>query len=196
MPSVSRIRLRIEERDAAVPCRYRENADPLGSTRLIPLLRLATLAQIIPQIGGKSPLPTRALIDTGAWLSTMETLTWREYDRAGLIEHLPQTDVPIPSPALVGGHSSTYRLGRVWLKLVDLLPTQVNWLPAVPVVVQLLENEECRLTAPILLGLHLGVLDGRKLTREPTPPLPGPIPPNHTSDVGAWYGQQWYLESA
>jgi hypothetical protein len=26
--------------------------------------------------------------------------------------------------------------------------------------------------------------------------LAGPIPPNHTSDVGAWFGQQWYLESA
>jgi hypothetical protein len=195
MPPVSRIRLRIEERNAEIPCRYRAVSDPSGSTRLFPMLRLTGLAQLVFQNGGATSLLISVLIDTGAWISALETGTWREYDRAGLIEHLPQTDFPVPSPALIGGHSSTYRLGRVWVKLVDLLPIQVNWLPAVQVVAQLLENEQCRLPSPMLLGLHLGVLDGRRLIREPIPPPPRPIPPNHNSDCGAWYGQEWYLES-
>ncbi|HEV3439608.1 MAG TPA: hypothetical protein VG122_19745 [Gemmata sp.] len=195
MPPTHRIRLRIEERNPDT-CRYREPREPVGTSRLIPLLRLATLAQVAHQTGGQSPRATRALIDTGAWISAIETTTWGEYDRAGLIEPLPLTDATNQAPALIGGCSSTYRLGRVWLKLVDLLPTHVNWLPAVPVIAPLLENPECHLPAPILLGLHRGVLDGRKLTREPTPPPPGPIPPNHNSDCGEWYGQQWYLETA
>jgi hypothetical protein len=193
MPPVSRIRLRIEERNAIVPCRYHEAIDPAGISRLIPLLRLATQTQLVSQTRGKNSVPMRALLDTGAWISAIETETWQEYDRDGLIEHLPLMNA---QSALIAGYSTTYRLGRVWVRLLDPLPTQVNWLPAVPVMAQLLENEECRLSAPILLGIHLGVLDGRRLTREPMPPLAGPIPPNHSSDVGAWYGQQWYLESA
>jgi hypothetical protein len=196
MPPVSRIRLRVEERKADIPCRYRAIADPVASTQFFPMLRLTALAQLVSQTGGPNSLPTRALIDTGAWISALETGTWLEYDRAGLIEHLSQNDVPLPSPALIGGHRSTYRLGRVWVRLVDLMPARVNWLPAISVVAQVLENELCRLPAPFLLGLHGGVLEGRKLTREPIPTMPGPIPPNHNSDCGAWYGQQWYLETA
>lgn len=52
------------------------------------------------------------------------------------------------------------------------------------------------LSAPMLLGLHGGVLDGRKLTREPAPILPQLIPSNHSFDIGAWYDQEWYLETA
>jgi hypothetical protein len=195
MPPVSRIRLRIEERNANSPCHYREVGDHASVTRVIPLLRLSTLAQIVSQTGRPDSRAIRALIDTGAWITALEAQTWRELDRAGMIEHLPQTAIPPPTPALIGGHSSTYRLGRVWVKLVDLLPRRVNWLPAIPVVSQLLENEECRLPAPILFGLHLGVFDDRKLRREPISPQPGPIPENHSSDCGAWFGQEWYLES-
>jgi len=193
MPPVSRIRLLIEERNAAVPCRYQEANDTTGNARLFPLLRLVTQAQFVSQTHGKNSVPLRALLDTGAWITAIETQTWQEYDREGFIEHHPLMN---PQFAFIGGNSTMYRLGRVWLRLFDLLPGQINWLPTVPVICQLLENKECRLSAPILLGLHLGVLEGRRLTREPIPPLTTPIPLNRSSDVGAWYGQEWYLESA
>lgn len=65
-----------------------------------------------------------------------------------------------------------------------------------PVVAQLLLDPQCRLTAPILLGLHRGALDGRKLMREVAPIPAAPLPPNRTTDCGAWFGQEWFLESA
>jgi len=96
MPPVSRIRLRIEERQAVTPCFYREPTDPPGISRLIPLLRLAALARLEPPGGGTGSRPERALIDTGAWISAIETNTWQAFDRAGLIEHLPLQVEPFP----------------------------------------------------------------------------------------------------
>ena len=191
MPPVSHIRLRLEERQAATPCRYREPTDPIGTSRLFPLLRLTALVLIKSRTGSSGSRPENALIDTGAWITAIETDTWQAFDRAGLIEHLPFADGVAPTPALIGGHESPYQLGRLWMALIDLQPTAINWLPAVPVIAQLLLNKACRLPTPILLGLHLGVLDGRKLTREVVPMEPAAM----TTDRGSQYGQQWYLES-
>lgn len=140
--------------------------------------------------------PDSAIIDTGAWISAIETDSWREYDRQGLIEHLPFAHVP-PNPALIGGTASDYQLGRLWISLLDLqrpVPgggLVFDWLPAVPVIAQLLLNPACRLTVPLLLGLHLGVLDGRKLTREVVPQQPSPL----ATDRGSQFSQQWHLET-
>jgi hypothetical protein len=198
MPRVRTIRLRLEERIAATPCHYREHADPPGTSRLFPFLRLTALAQLAPrrQIDGITP-PERTLIDTGAWITAIETNTWRQYDRAGLIEHLPFVGAA-PGPAHIGGTVSAYELGRLWISLLDPQPStprdpfpEPTWLPAVPVVAQLLLDPRCKLPAPILLGLHLGVLDGRKLTREVVPHQPSSLP----TDCGSRFGQDWHLET-
>src|SRR5438067_1314393 len=175
MPPTTRIRLRIEERAAATPCCYREPTEPPGTSHAVPLLRLTTLARVDSRLGTPGVLPKRALIDTGAWITAIETDTWQGFDRAGLIEHLPFAGGVAPTPAFVGGHASSYRLGRLWIALVDLRPTGVFWLSAVPVVAQLLLDPACKLSAPVLLGLHLGVLDGRRLTREVISPQPSPL---------------------
>ncbi len=190
MPVTDRIRLRIDERQAVAPCCYREPSDPPGASRLIPLLRLSTLARVDAADGTPGFLPKRALVDTGAWLSAIETDTWRGLDRSGLVEHLPFA-AGIPAPALIGGRSSAYRLGRVWIALVDLRLNGVYWLPAVPVVAQLLLDPACTLSAPILLGLHQGVLDGRRLTREVVPVGPSAL----ATDCGPRFAQEWHLES-
>lgn len=121
MPPVSRIRLRIEERQAVTPCHYLD-PDP----QLFPLLRLATLARVESPDGAVTARAERALIDTGAWITSVETETWQSLDGAGLIEHLPFVPGTDPSPALIGGHASAYRLGRLWIALFDLQPRGFN----------------------------------------------------------------------
>jgi hypothetical protein len=197
MPPKDRIRLRIEEETVLTPCRYTDPGNPEAGFRHAPVLRLTALVRLQPPPGRSGAIRGgTAYIDTGAWLSAIETQTWQDYERAGLLERLPLDGVNRKLVS-IGGRATDFQLGRIWLSLHDLrLNHPPLSLPTVPVIVQLLLNSECRLPSPILLGLHLGILDGRKLTREPLHPFPGPIPPNHTSDVGAWYGQEWYLESA
>jgi hypothetical protein len=136
-----------------------------------------------------------ALIDTGCWLSVVELTTWREWTAAGLLEHLPFGD-PKPQTAFVAGHATEFRLGRLWVAMVDPTPTRIISLPAVPVIAQLLQEPTPLLDAyPLILGLHRGALDGRRLVREPVPPRPPPVPPIPSLDCGSWYGQEWFLES-
>jgi hypothetical protein len=161
------------------------------------VLRVTTLARVEPA-PNRTPgafRTTTALIDTGAWLSVVATDVWEEYERVGLLERLPLESGG--HAASVGGRASGYLLGRMWVSLHDFQFRQpTRELPAVPVVAQLLTNRECKLPYPLVLGLHLGVLDGRKLTREVVPVPAGPLPPNQTTDCGAWFGQEWFLESA
>jgi hypothetical protein len=195
-----RIRLRIEEEVTATPYLYRDPDSLTAGVLRFPVLRLATLARIEPRPGNTStpynPIP--ALIDTGAWITVIETQTWRDFETVGLLEHVPFVGATTRSAA-VGGRSSDYTLGRIWVSLLDLQPPRrpsgtppVIELPAVPVITQLLLNPRCRLPCPLVLGLHLGVLDSRRLTREVVPPRPSPLP----TDRGAQYGQDWHLETA
>ena len=190
MPPATRIRLRVEERVPLTPCRYTDHADPGAGVRVVPYLRLTTSACIVNRSGGRNWVDA-AVLDTGAWVTAIEASAWQKYDEAGLIEHLPIVEPDGMSPSFVGGATSAYRLGRLWIQLLDPQPTKIAFLSAVPVVAQLLLNPGCRLPSPILLGLHLGVLDGRRLTREPVLPAPAPL----ASDRGSWFGQQWYLET-
>lgn len=197
MPPPARIRLRIEEETVRTPCRFTDPGDPSAGIQQFPVLRLTASARLEPPPGRRGVIRVAtANVDTGAWISAIETQAWQNYERAGLLERLP-FDGSEPRMASIGGRATDYQLGRIWVSLHDLRRGQPPVsLPTVPVIAQLLLNSACRLPSPILLGLHRGVLDGRRLTREPIPPQPGPIPTNHSSDVGAWYGQQWYLETA
>jgi hypothetical protein len=133
----------------------------------------------------------RALIDTGCWLSVLEWDTWHNCEAMGLLEHLPFAD-NTPQTTFVAGQETPFQLGRIWAVLTDPTPTSINSLPAVPVIAQLLQQPTPLLgTYPLILGLHRGVLDDRKLTREVVPQRPA----SSAADCGAWYGQEWYLES-
>jgi hypothetical protein len=192
------IRLRVEEEAAASPCRYRDPGNPSAGVLTAPVLRLTTVARIEPgphRTAG-AVRATTALVDTGAWLSVVETQAWEDYERAGLLERLP-LEAGAGHSAAIGGRGSGYLLGRLWVSLYDFRPGRPPAvLPAVPVVAQLLTNRHCTLPYPLVLGLHLGALDGRRLAREPVAVPAAPRPPHHSTDCGAWHGQQWYLESA
>lgn len=188
-----RIRLLVSEETPVAPYRYRDPANPTAGVFQIPVLRLSTLARIEPRPGTTAGVSTvTAIIDTGAWLSAIETSYWNDYERAGLLEHLPFEGAATRSAA-IGGLATAYQLGRVWVSLHELrLGRPPRVLPAVPVIAQLLLNPRCQLPSPLVLGFHLGVLDGRKLTRRVVLPRPSPL----STDRGSQYGQDWYLETA
>jgi hypothetical protein len=198
---VDRFRLRIEHETLRTPIRYRDPDNPGAGVQEFPFIRLATMVRVDPPPGSPSRIrpypPTPAIIDTGAPISAIETATWEWLENAELIRHLPLEKSPTLS-AGIGGHSTRYRLGCLWISLLDLQPgtPKSKDLPAVPVIVQLLLDRDCKLPYPIVLGLYQGVLDGRKLVREPTTLLPGSVPRFQQTDCGAWYGQEWYLETS
>lgn len=194
-----RIRLRLEEETPSTPYHYRDPGDPAAGVLRLPVLRLVTLARVEPGPGNPSAAynPVPAVIDTGAWITAVETDAWRDFENVGLLEHLP-FDGLRTRLAAVGGRATDYTLGRVWISLLDLQPLRrppgtppVIELPTVPVIAQLLLNPRCRLPHPLVLGLHLGVLDGRKLTREVVPVRPCP----RATDRGPQFGQEWHLET-
>lgn len=187
-----RIRLRIEEETPATPCRYRDPLAPGAGALTVPVLRLVALARIEPAPGlNGSVCVETALIDTGAWVSVIETAEWEKYERLGLLERLP-LEPGGGLAASVGGRASGYLLGRIWVSLHDFrIGAPPRSLPAVPVVAQLLTNPLCVLPYPLIFGLHRGVLDGRKLTREVVPPRPSAL----QSDRGPHFAQEWFLET-
>lgn len=193
---MTRIRLRVAQRPLLNPCSYRNPQSPNAPPVELPLLRLTADAVVQAPPGiRKAGYAVTAMIDTGSWLSVVEHDTLRDLDAAGLIEYLPFADGR-PQTTYLAGHAVAYRLGRLWVTLVDATPTGLAVAPAVPVVAQLLQSPTSLLGAyPLILGLHSGVLDGRKLTREVVPVHAAPLPPNRATDCGAWFGQEWYLES-
>jgi hypothetical protein len=194
---VTRIRLRVAERPLLTPCSYRDPRLPTAPPISLPLLRLTAPAIIQAPPGASRPgRSVAALIDTGCCLSVVERKAWLDFETAGLLEHLPFGDAN-PQTTSVADHTTEFRLGRLWVALIDPTPTSIVSLPVVPVVAQLLQQPTPALERyPLILGLHRGVLDGRKLTREVALSPPGSPPPAPSTDCGAWYGQEWHFESA
>lgn len=193
-----RVRLRVEE-ETQPSSPYRV-ADPRAGAQLIPVLRLVTSVRVEPPPGSAAapyPYPLPALIDTGAWISVIERDTWESLEGAGLLEWLPFETGGTRTTGF-GGSGFEYRIGRVWLGVVEFpgpnrprgTPAEIVF-PAVPVVAQMVSDPACRLPYPLVLGLHLGVLDGRILRREVVPAQPALL----ATDRGRQFGQEWYLES-
>ncbi len=186
---MSRARLRITKTNLH-ESRHCEYVEPKQSgTQLFPVLRLrATLS-----IGGDRL--TNAIIDTGAWVSVMLFSEWKAYQKRGLVTILQRPN-PInnQSIAVMGGSRSQYQLGRISIGVVDRNHTErpLGQLRMVPVLFQLLD-EDAKLPSPIILGLHGGILDGRRLVRESV--MPGYSSNFDTNDCGHFYGQDWYLET-
>jgi hypothetical protein len=188
-----RVRLRIRQVELREDLRlkYTEPRRP-GEEFEFPLLRLVTTVKV------GNELQFRAVVDTGAWVSLIEYDTWTRLSRLGLVEFLPPPAGAATSRAVIAGHRSEFRLGRVRLGLIDRdEPNGPRELPPVPVVAQMLLDPQLRLPFPVVLGLHGGVLDGRSLRREPTLGFtPTGDPTADRADAGPRYGQQWYLDDA
>jgi hypothetical protein len=126
---------------------------------------------------------------------------WEELEQFGLVEHLErlaEDGTPAESGTLIGGRRLAFTLGRIWMTVIDSgIPTpgvfqkRAARLPAVPVLCQLLQDDETVLKMPVLLGFHRGVLDGRQLRRVP---VPEQATAHERIDVGPRYGQQWWLQ--
>ncbi len=201
---MARVRLRVDDFNppgAAIHFLF----DPrTGATEQLPILRLTTTVVPGPEMAAGLRLPRPeldAIIDTGAWVSTVKKNAWEELEEQGVVEHLERRDadgISIDGHVLLGGRRLPFTFGRIWMAVLDrghslpgVLPRRAARLPAVPVLCQLLQEEETVLKSPILLGLHRGVLDGRQLRRVPVPVQPTP---DDRYDVGPRFGQQWWLQ--
>jgi hypothetical protein len=167
------------------------------------MLRLVTVARVYPLTGSYQAVERAdALIDTGSWLSALRPDWWSSYLELGMLEILPFADGTTERTAHIAGVTTPYRLGRLRVGLLDLLGPRergpngplFHELPPMPVVAQLfldprLDHE--RMPFPFILGLHAGVLDGRRLRREPGPPVPTGL----ETDAGPAHGQDWFLET-
>jgi len=134
-----------------------------------------------------------ALIDTGNPFNVIDGGHWNIFDRQGLIQYLPLAPSS-PTLSIAGNRSVPYRLGRIWMGVVDsasgVVRSTQSKLPAVGVVCQLL-GRNVGLPHPIILGLSEGILDNRWLIREPITPVAGS---ENRYDIGPRLGQQWWLQ--
>lgn len=201
---MARVRLRVDDFEPPDRTIFLLFDPRSGSTERLPVLRLA--ATVLP---GPDPTPGEvddrprldALIDTGAWVSVVKKEVWEELEERGLVEHLERRAADgtvIDGATLIGGRRLAFTFGRIWMAVVErsvplpgVLARRPNRLPAVPVLCQLLQEDETVLKRPILLGLHRGVLDGRQFRRVS---VPEQTTPHDRYDVGPRYGQQWWLQ--
>jgi hypothetical protein len=201
---VARVRLRVDDFNPPDRTLFFLHDPRDGATEPLPILRLATTVQFGPDARAWSPFSRpqeHAVIDTGAWVSMVKKDVWEQLDQLGLVEHLDrraEDGTPAGTATLIGGRRLAFTLGRVWMAVIDngipppgVFQKRAARLPAVPVLCQLLREDETVLKAPVLLGFHCGVLDGRQLRRVP---VPVQLTPNARVDVGPRYGQQWWLQ--
>jgi hypothetical protein len=162
--------------------------DEKGEVQPLLRLRLVTYPLLGPdpaegekdQRGPELP----ALVDTGATVSTFPRHVWEQFEPqitrfrlnpAEVAARPPDQRVP-RSTAL--GRAFDYFLGGIWVAAIDL---EGRRMPAIRVVAQFREDRipENERQPPILLGVSLGILEGRRLVRTPT--------------LGAEDGQEWWL---
>ena len=201
---MARVRLRVDDFNPLAAPLFSLFDPRSGAAEQLPILRLATTVLFGPDPASRlrdDRLEKGALIDTGAWVSVVKKDTWEQLESSGLVDHLERRAADqsvIGGTTSIGGQRLPFTFGRIWMAVIDtgvatpgVLPRRANRLPAVPVLCQLLQEEETVLKRPILLGLHRGVLDGRQLRRVP---VPLQVTPHERSDVGPRYGQQWWLQ--
>lgn len=201
---MARVRLRVDDFNPPDRTLFFLHDPRRGSTERLPILRLVTRIQFGPHTRirtDQTRLEEDAIIDTGAWVSMVKKDLWEKLERLGLVEHLErraEDGTPAETATLIGGRRLGFTLGRIWMAVIDsgvpipgVFQKRAGRLPAVPVLCQLLREEETVLKSPVLLGLHRGVFDGRQLRRVP---VPEQTTPHHRVDVGPRFGQQWWLQ--
>jgi hypothetical protein len=125
--------------------------------RLFVLLRIGRLARQLAD----------GIIDTGAPLSVFPRLTWKSF--ASEIDWLtlpPQRYSRSWVANLSGrtGGTSRCRIGRVFLEAYDV-ESGCHFLPGAFILAQFEEDET--IDNRVILGLHGGILEGRRLIVEP-----------------------------
>jgi hypothetical protein len=201
---VARVRLRIDDFDTPETPLFHLFDPRSGLTQRLPVLRLATTVLIGPNsetVAHDLRPELDAIVDTGAWVSVVKKGAWLELEEQGLVEHLERRAADgtvIDGMTNIGGRRLAFTFGRIWMAVVErsiplpgVMARRPNRLPAVPVLCQLLQEDEKVLKRPILLGLHRGVFDGRQLRRVP---VPVQTTPHDRIDVGPRFGQQWWLQ--
>jgi hypothetical protein len=203
---VPSIRLKVASEDQPkTPYRYH---DPVAGVVGIPVLRLTAIVRAHSRQPGGQPyrFPLPALVDTGAWISIVEYDTWAAWADAGCVEVLSFPDGKARRSG-IGGTGFEYTFGRVNLSAVELsgwprtagVPAELA-LPPVPVLFQLIHKKKDKdkdkdkylpKGYTILLGLHHGILDGRRLRREVVASKPLAL----STDCGPHFAQEWFLET-
>jgi len=199
---VARVRLRVDDFNPPDRTLFFLHDPRSRATDRLPILRLATVVLVGPERRTTHPRPELdAVIDTGAWVTVVKKEAWEELEELGLVEHLErraEDGTPTDGVTNIGGRRLAFTFGRIWMAVVErgipqpgVLARRPNTLPAVPVLCQLLQENETVLKMPVLLGLHRGVFDGRQFRRVP---VPVQATPHDRIDVGQRYGQQWWLQ--
>jgi hypothetical protein len=140
------------------------------------------------------------IVDTGAPLTVFPRHVWDDrlsrfsshitrlqFDPDEMAQRPPDQRTPT---SVVAGRRFPYFLGRVHLGAFDL---EGRRMPAVPVLAMFREDVVPRgePPPPILLGLGSGILDGRRLVRDPV------FEPDESEEPGhETYGQRWWLTDA
>ena len=149
--------------------------DSIPALRLFAYVNLMASVQPGSREAGEAAFPD-CVIDTGSSLSVMPEYIWSHF-KPGVVAPLP-FDPAMPlfqRSVLFSGGRYPYELGDLTIRLTDLTSRTMD----LRVVAQL-TRDGGRLTAPMVLGLRGGVIDGRILRAEP--------------DAAAPFGQGWLLE--
>lgn len=153
---------------------------PGGIRDSIPALWLRVYVNLLAHVrpgrtAGKAAF-AHCVIDTGCHLSVLPEYLWSQF-KPGVVRPLPFDPAMPQSQRTVSlsGGTYPYELGELRLRLLDLVGGTMD----VTVVAQL-TRDSGKFTAPMILGLRGGALDGRILRSQP--------------DTAAQYGQTWLLE--
>lgn len=137
--------------------------ESLGTTSIIPFLRLFVLLRI----GCQARRIVDGIIDTGAPLTVFPRLTWKRFAKD--IEWLALPPEKFARSWLTNlrgrtGGRSACRIGRVFVEAFDV-EGGLRFLPGGVILAQFeeIETTEDR----IILGLHGGILENRRLIVEP-----------------------------
>jgi hypothetical protein len=157
---VARIRVYVRQSQRTSP----ETAFDKSQTPIVlPFLRLFVLLRI----GRRTRHLADGIIDTGAPLTVFPRLTWKHFARD--IEWLTLPPERLSSSWVANlrgrtGGESRCRIGLVALEAFDV-ESGCRFLPATSILAQFEEDET--IDNRIILGLHGGILEGRRLIVEP-----------------------------
>jgi hypothetical protein len=137
--------------------------DKLGTPIVLPFLRLFTLLRI----GQRARRLADGIIDTGAPLSVFPRLTWKQFAKD--IDWLTKPSERRANSRVSNlrgrtGGTSRCRIGRVFLEAFDL-EKGCRFLPGALILAQFEEEET--IDDRIILGIHGGILERRRLIVEP-----------------------------
>jgi hypothetical protein len=156
---VARIRVYVRQSQRTAP---ETVVDASGTSIVLPFLRLFVLLRI----GKRAHQLADGIIDTGAPLSVFPRLTWKRFAADIDWLTLPRERLSHSWVANLRGRTggkSRCRIGRVFVEAFDV-ESGCRFLPGTFILAQFEEEET--IEDRIILGLHGGILEGRRLILE------------------------------